>query len=346
MALHLVTGGCGYLGSFIARALARRGERVRCVDVIREESNHPLIENVVGDVLDPNCMRTVMRGVEFVHHNAALVPLRKAGNAFARVNIEGTRVTLKAAREEGVRHFSHMSSSAVYGKVESSMCPLRSDITPAPVEIYGRSKLEGERLVLSEAGISGMTCSVIRPRTIVGTERLGIFQILFEWISEGRSIYVIGDGSNPFQFAHVDDLVEVSIETAIRGVSGVFNIGTDRFGTLKESLTSLCDFADTGSRVRGVPVPVATSALWVADKLGLSPLAPWHYLTYHKPFYFDLTNEFRHLHWRPKYSNSEMLAASYRWYLDNLPRLKHASMSSAHRGTLKQGVIGLLKKIS
>lgn len=346
MALHLVTGGNGYLGSFICRELARRGERVISLDLTHEKSSSPLIENVVGSVLDRAQMDKLMRGVQFVHHNAALVPLRKAGGAFERVNVEGTRITLEAARDAGVLHFSHMSSSAVYGRVTDAMCPLRACSPPQPAEPYGRSKMEGERLVLDMATKSEMTCSVIRPRTIIGTERLGIFQILFEWISEGRRIYIIGDGNNLFQFAHVDDLVDVSIETALRRLRGVFNIGTDRYGTLRETLQSLCDVSGSGSRVVGVPISLATSALWLADKLRLSPLAPWHYLTYHKPFYFDLQNEFNTLNWRPKYSNLEMLVASYQWYLDNRERLRTASGSSAHRGTLRQGVIGWLKRLS
>lgn len=346
MALHLVTGGNGYLGSFIARELAARGERVRSVDITHDASTHPLIEKVICNITDGTRMSELMLNVQYVHHNAALVPLRKAGDEFAIVNIQGTRLTLDAALAAGVLHFSHMSSSAVYGRVEASMCPLTAAHLPEPVEIYGQSKLEGERLVLAAAENGNMSCSVIRPRTIIGPERLGIFQILFEWISEGRRIYIIGDGSNMFQFAHVNDLVDVSIETALRRISGIFNIGTDRFDTLRNTLQGLCDHANTGSRVTGTPVILATSALWAADKLGVSPLAPYHYLTYHKPYYFDLTNEFRQLQWRPKYSNLEMLKSSYQWYIEHCEMLKTSSGTSTHRGTLKQGVIGLLKKIS
>ena len=96
----------------------------------------------------------------------------------------------------------------------------------------------------------------------------------------------------------------------------------------------------------GIPTWIAIPPLWLADKLKISPLAPWHYLTYHKPFYFDLKIEFSKLKWRPKYSNNEMIINSYKWYLKNKDKMKSADQSSAHRGSLKQGIIGLLKKIS
>ena len=186
----------------------------------------------------------------------------------------------------------------------------------------------------------------MRPRTIIGTERLVIFEILFEWIKEGRAIYIIGDGSKLFQFVHIDDLIEVSIRSALMRKKGFFNAGTDRYGTLREDLGYLCDRAGTGSRIRGLPVTLTIGTLLVLDKLRLSPLGPWHYLTYHKPFYFDLRRCMTELDWKPKYSNREMLWNSYQWYLENQGRLKDFGETSAHRGRLRQGILGLLKRLS
>ena len=347
MALHLVTGGNGYLGSFIIRELRRRGESVRSIDVSDTTFEESGTEYHKIDVLDRNGLRKVMKEVDCVHHNSALVPLRKAGDHFRKVNVEGTLNVLEIAKERGVKHLSHMSSSAIYGAIHKEDCPITHQTKLKPVEVYGQSKLDGEEIVYQEMSKSnGLSCSIIRPRTIIGTERLGIFQILYEWVSEGRNIYIIGDGSNVFQFAHVDDLVEASIETALKQKRGHFNIGTDRYGTLREVLTHLCEYADTGAKVIGIPVWLAVPPLWLADKLKLSPLAPWHYLTYHKPFHFDLTKEFSELEWRPKYSNSEMIVNSYKWYFKNKENIKSADELSAHRGTLQQGVLALIKRFS
>lgn len=348
MALHIVTGGCGFLGSFIVRELLRQGEDVRILDVIDDPAVSRLAEFRRVDVLDRPAVADAMKGVDTVHHEAALVPLKKAGERFWQVNVEGTRVVLEEALHAGVRHFSHMSSSAVFGNVTQADCPI--GLNPPklhPIEIYGRSKAAAEKVVAEHMDNGRMSCAVIRPRTIVGTERLGIFQILFEWISEGRAIYIIGDGSNLFQLAHVDDLVSVTLEAGRKRLGGYFNVGTDRFGTLRETLQQLCDLAGTGSRVRSIPYRLAAATLWGADMLRLSPLSPWHYLTYHKPYYFDLEPMFQRLDWRPRYSNVEMLKQSYDWYLAN----KHELMTkkaagSAHRSILKQGLLRLVKAVS
>lgn len=350
MGVHLITGGNGFLGTFISRKLLDLGEEVRIVDVVDDSLRDPRTTFHNVDILDRNALKKAMEGVDYVHHNAALVPLKKAGDRFQKVNVEGTRIALDVAKEVGVKHFAHMSSSAVFGNVTEKDCPIKEDPPHLePIEIYGKSKKDGEDIVKAEiAKEDGMSCSIIRPRTIIGTERLGIFQILFEWISEGRNIYIIGDGSNLFQFAHIDDLVDVSVETALKHKPGIFNVGTDKFGTLRECLEGLCKHAGTGAKVKSIPVKLTMWTLWLADKLNLSPLGPWHYMTYHKPYYFDLSKPLNELEWKPKYSNEGMLIESYKWYMDNKAKLEsdRTKGKSAHRGTLKQGIIGLLKKIS
>jgi nucleoside-diphosphate-sugar epimerase len=186
----------------------------------------------------------------------------------------------------------------------------------------------------------------IHRRTIIGGEsRLGIFQILFEWISEGRNIYVIGDGTNLFQFVHVDDLIDASIKAAFSDKTGLYNIGTDQYKTLRENLDELIFHAGTSSQVKNLPVGIAKFVLHIADALKLSPLAPWHYLTYHKPFVFDISKAIRELEWKPKYSNIEALIESYDWYLLNKERT-NKELSSTHKSPVKQGLLRLLKYFS
>jgi nucleoside-diphosphate-sugar epimerase len=343
VALHLVTGGSGFVGSNIARMLRERREEVRILDIWRDNGQLRDVEFIQGSINDRDAVAKAMRGIDFVHHNVALVPLAKAGKLFWTVNVDGTRNALRAAKEARVKLFCHMSSSAIFGA--PNKMPITHDTPRQPVEIYGQAKLAAEELVL-QAGREGMRVSSIRPRTIVGAGRLGIFDILFDWIKDGANIYVIGSGDNLFQFVHIEDLCEVSIQSALQEKPGLYNVGTDRFGTLREDLSALIGYAGTTSKIKSLPIWLAIGGLTVLDKLKLSPLGPWHYLTYHKPFYFDIKPTMDALGWRPKYGNVEMLIGAYDWFLSARRQQETASVKSFHKKPIKQRILRLLKALS
>ena len=92
--------------------------------------------------------------------------------------------------------------------------------------------------------------TIVRPRTILGHGRLGIFGILFDWIADGADPIVLGDGANRYQFVHADDLATVCLLAADHAGPAVFNAGTDRFGTMRDALDHLCAHAGTGCRRR------------------------------------------------------------------------------------------------
>ena len=342
MATHLVTGGAGFLGIQTARALDARGERVRILDILPPTGAPPGIEVVQADILDRARVAAAMDGIDVVHHAAAMVPLTKSTAGFWRVNVEGTQNALDGARAAGVAFFIHVSTSAVYGI--PARCPITEETPPRPIEAYGRAKLEGERRV-EAAARTGLPCAIMRPRTLIGVERLGIFQILFEWIREGRRIYVIGDGNQRFQFLHAADAVDVMVRLAERRPTGIFNVGAERFGTLREDLTALIRHAGTRARVVGTPAPLVINTLRVLDWLRLSPLAPWHYLTYHKAFHFDVSRARRELDWVPRYGNQEALIQSYDWFVAHAGA-GGAETRSTHRKPVQQRILRLLKGVS
>jgi hypothetical protein len=114
---------------------------------------------------------------------------------------------------------------------------------------------------------------------------------------------------------------------------------------LREGLESLIAYADTGSRVRSLPIRPAIGAPRLLDCLGLSPLAPWHYLTYHKPYFFDI-RPLLAMGRRPRYSNDEMLRESYDWFIAHYDRSMAQRAGSAHRRPVAEGVLALLKAFS
>jgi nucleoside-diphosphate-sugar epimerase len=340
---HLVTGGSGFLGNLIARRLLERGERVKVLDIWEDPTRPRDIEFIRCDVRDREGVFQAMRGVEIVHHNAALVPLTKSGHKFQEVNVEGSRVAAEAAVRAGVRAFIHMSSSAIYGA--PAECPITEATPLRPAEVYGRAKLAGEMAVRQVCDQAGLPLIVIRPRTILGEGRLGIFQILFDWISEGRNVYVIGPGDGLFQFVHALDLMDAYLLALDHGQPGAYNVGAPEFGSLRQALQNLISYAGSSSKVKSLPTALTMRSLQALDLLGLSPLAPWHYLTYHKPFYFDVSKLLA-MGWKPRFSNDQMFRQSYDWFLANRGHLTAPKTGSPHRRPVRQGLLWLLKKLS
>jgi nucleoside-diphosphate-sugar epimerase len=339
---HLITGGSGFVGDLVARRLCERGERVRVLDVWSDPSRPAEIEYVECSVLDRAGVARAMQGIDVVHHNAALVAQTDAGANYWQVNVEGSRIVAEEAARAGAQAIIHTSSTSVFGIPEDQ--PITNATPTRPVEPYGRSKLEGERVVDAICQRHGLPLITIRPRATLGAGRLGIFQILFQWIKENRSVYVIGSGDIKFQFIHAYDLMDFYMLALDAGRSGTYNVGTDRFGTLRGDLERLIAYARSTSKVKSLPAGLAINALRLLYWLRLSPLVPWHYLTYHKACYFDV-EPLLAMGWRPHYSNREMLQESYDWFLANAAQ-RGDGQRSPHRSPLRQGVLWLVKQFS
>ena len=213
---------------------------------------------------------------------------------------------------------------------------------PTPGEAYGAAKLEGENLCQRYTR-TGLDVTIIRPRTIMGHGRLGIFQILFEWIREGYNVPVFGRGDNIYQFVHADDLAEACMLAAARPGSTTYNCGAASFGTMRDALEHLCAHAKTGSQVRGVPMKPAVALMNLTSALGLSPLGAYHALMYGRSLYFDSSKAQRELNWQPRYSTDQMFAQSYDWYLANRAAILRSPGASHHRSAVKQGLLALFK---
>ena len=208
----LITGGSGYFGSLLRNRLLEQGQAVRVLDLIDADDRPPEVEFVGADIRDLDATRAACAGIEVVYHNVAQVPLAKDRHLFWSVNYDGTENVLKAARDAGVRKVVHTSSSAVFGVPVSN--PVDETVEPHPMEAYGKAKLEAEHLVERYVRQHGLDVTIIRPRTILGHGRLGIFQILFDWVEGGRNIPVLGNGDNVYQFVHADDLADACIKAA------------------------------------------------------------------------------------------------------------------------------------
>jgi len=337
----LVTGGSGYFGCTLRRILRERGDQVRTFDLVPSDDLAPGEEFVQGDIRDAAAVRRACEGVAVVHHNVAQVPLAKDRHLFESVNVQGTENLLAAAKDAGARKVIYTSSSAVFGVPETN--PVTEDMAPRPQEAYGRAKYQGE--LRCRAWIErGLDVSIVRPRTILGHGRLGIFQILYEWIRRGSNVPVLGRGDNRYQFVHADDLAGACILAGDRAGAAIYHAGTDRFGTMREALEALCRHAGTGSRVRSVPMAPAVWGMKLTSVLGLSPLGAYHSLMYGRSMWFSIEKARRELGWAPKYSNDEMLIEGYAWYLAHRDEVMRTTGASHHRSPVRQGVLELVRR--
>lgn len=335
----LVTGGSGFFGCMLIERLAEGNAHLRNFDLLPAEDHPDTVEYFRGDIRDAAAVREACEGIDAVFHCVAQQPLSKDPALMRAVNIDGTRNLLAAARDAKVQKVIFLSSTSIFGIPDE--LPIKRTTPPRPVEAYGRTKVAAEE-VCREFIARGLDVTLIRPRTILGHGRLGIFQMLFEWIREGSNVPVLGSGHAEFQFIHARDLADAAILAAKKSGPAVYNIGTDRFGTTREALEALCRHAGTGSQVKSVPGAPTRLLMAAATRLGLSPLGSYHYLAYGKPSYFDIADAVNELGWQPRYSNDEMLIESYDWYLANRDAVMRSKWASPHKSGVKQGILKFL----
>jgi nucleoside-diphosphate-sugar epimerase len=337
----VVTGGSGYFGTVLVTQALARGDRVRIFDLNPPPEAEAGATFIKGDVRELDALRSACDGADVVLHNVAQVPLAKERELFWSVNVVGMANLLLAAREAGVRKVVHTSSSAIFGIPESN--PVTEATRPRPLEPYGRAKLQAE-LLCREAVDAGLDVTVVRPRTILGHGRLGIMAILFEFVAEGAPVYVLGGGHNRYQFVHAEDLADACLRAATRPGPAIYNVGATEFGTMRETLQALVDYAGTGSRIRSLPSRPAAAAMRGLAGLGQAPFAPYHWLLYGESLWFDTARARTHLGWAPAHSNASMVVESYEWFLAHRQELDGVGRSH-HQSSARLGLLRLLKRL-
>ena len=339
----LITGGAGFLGVALVRQLVGEGYNPRVLDINEPEDPElgSAIEYIKGDIRDPEVVARACRGVDTVFHLAAAVLPTRGKKAYTSTNTGGTRNVLAASLEHQVSQVVHISTSAIYG------IPRRLPVTEKtefhPMGYYGWAKFRGEEEV-RQYREQGLRVCILRPRTIVGTERLGIFHILFDWIKAGKRIPIIGPGQSLFQFISARDTVQASLLAAKAESNDEFNIGAEEFSTVRADLESLAQHANSGSRVVSVPAPLVKLPLQVLDLLRLSPLMDWQYKVADRAFYFDISKAKRLLGWQPQDSNFRMFADAYDWYVEHF-KDDASAYGSTHRQAVRQRALRLLRSI-
>lgn len=339
---YLITGGAGFMGINLIRYLLARGQRVRSFDIApfdyAEKSN---VEVVTGDIRNRAAVDAAMTGITHVAHCAAALPLATKRDIWT-TEVEGTRTVLESAMQHGVARAIHVSSTAVYGVPDHH--PILEDDRLHGVGPYGEAKIQAEQqcLALRERGLC---VPILRPKSFIGPERLGVFELLYEWAYEGRNFPILGPGTNRYQLLDVEDLCEAVYLCATKDerlVNDTFNVGAKTFTTLKQDFQAVLDYAGHGKRIVSLPVRPAVVTLRILSALRLSPLYPWIYETVSQDSFVAIERIESKLGFSPRYANRDALIRNYVWYLQHRTEISRQTGVS-HRTRWKRGALALAK---
>jgi nucleoside-diphosphate-sugar epimerase len=340
----LVTGGSGFLGINLVRLLLRHGISVRSLDIAPfDYPERDRVEAILGDIRDAATVVRAMQGVEAVVHCAAALPLASEAD-IQSTDVGGTRLLLETALQQRVPRFVFISSTSVYGIPDHS--PIRESDALHGVGPYGCAKIEAEGLC-TQFRQRGLCVPVLRPKSFVGPERLGAFELLYDWAFDGHSFPVLGRGDNRYQLLDVEDLCEVIwlCLTRERGVvDDTFNVGAKDFGTMRDNFQCVLDRAGHGRRVVALPQRPAVWLLRALEALRLSPLYRWIYETAAHESEVSIERLQTVLGYTPRYSNRDALQRNYDWYVAHRAEFQGRSGVS-HRVPWKHGVLALAKWI-
>ena len=339
----LVTGGAGVLGLNLIRYLLAKGQRVSSLDIsaFAFEEFGGRVKVIKGDVRDRQVVQLATEGIDIVVHTASALPLYNPED-IASTQVDGTRNVLDVALTSGVERVVHISSSAVYGVPDHH--PLMEEDQRRGVGPYGEAKVMAEE-VCEDYRARGMCIPILRPKSFVGPERLGIFAMLYDWAKDGKNFPVLGKGDLAYQYLDVEDLCDAIWQCSslpCEVTNDTFNIGAKEFGTPKSDFQAVLDYAGHGKRVISIPEAPAVFMLRLFERIGFSPLYKWIYETIGKESYLSIDKAERVLGFRPKYSNKEALIRNFQWYLDNLDSFEHAS-GVTHGLPWRQGILKLAK---
>jgi len=340
----MVTGGAGFFGGILKRAILESGDRCISVDVVPDVDEHPNLDKRQIDLRDRDALDQVFASGHIdgvVHCAAMLAHGSEDPKELWTSNVDGTRNLMDAMRKHGVRQHVFTSTNCLWG--EAMGRPVLEDDPPNPVELYGRSKVEAERIIREYDDIVSV---LVRCPTILDFGRLGLLSILFEFIDEGRRVWAVGGGRNRYQFIYARDLANACIMALDYPRSDTFNIGSDDVKSMAEVYEYVIRKANSGAKVAALPRGPAIAAMKLAYHLKISPLGPYHYKMIAEDFLFDTSRIKERLGWRPTMTNEEMLWRAYQYYSENRREIEARQDVSAHRKAAKMGVIRLLKWVS
>lgn len=317
----LVTGGTGFTGRNLVRALLARGDHVRVLARSPDRARQtlpPEVEVVVGDIADPEAVDRCVRGRELVFHLAAI--FRQAGvpdRRYREVHVDGTRRLLQASDREGVRRVVHCSTIGVHGHVVD---PPADETTPhRPGDIYQETKSEGERVALRYHREHGLPVTVGRPASIYGPGDRRLLK-LFRLVARKRFV-MLGPGEVGFHTVYVDDLVRGFLLLAEEedAVGEPFILAGDRSVSLNELVEVIADAVGVAPPRWRLPVWPVMAASYVVKGICVPlriepPIYPRRVAFFTKHREFSIEKARRILGYEPRVDLETGVRRTAAWY--------------------------------
>ena len=338
----MITGGAGFFGSILKQALLADGNFCVSIDIEPDDFTHENFIAIQGDIRDKKLLTKIFSENKFdaIFHCAALLAHEvKDKNELWTSNVDGTKNLVDFALNNGCKKLIFVSSNCLWG--ESFDYPVTENEPPAPIEIYGRSKYECEKILLSNA--DKLHSIIFRSPTIIDEGRLGLLSLLFEFMDDNKKIPLVGDGNNRYQFIYAKDLVNAMKAALNHDKTEIFNIGSDNVKSFNEVYEYVIKNAGSKSKLLHFPKAPMVFLMKLCYLLKLSPLGPYQYKMISASFVFDTTKIKKLLGFKPTLTNEEMLFKSYMYYKNNREEIQSRTNVSAHKKSANPGIIRLLK---
>jgi nucleoside-diphosphate-sugar epimerase len=342
----LITGNNGVLGKNMVEYLEKYapGEyELVLMDLVHPPDHIRKYKTVRCDIRDKQQVEETLKDIDIVLHCASASPTFTE-EEILDIIVGGTRTLLEGAFKTGkAQRFVYISSTSVYGVPEKA--PTTEQDAVQPYDPYNKGKIIAEGLC-EQWRRQGKCVTILRPRSFLGLHRLGTFAILYEWASEGRHFPMLGKGTNRYQLLDVEDLCQAVHMAMINDrvkVNDLFNIGAKEFSSIREDYQAVMDAAGYGKRIICFPARPMTAALYVLEKLKLSPFYKRLYMKLNKDHYVSLDKAVNQLGYRPKYSNQDSLVRNYKWYLEHQAKTKDRSTGLGNNSLWNQGAIKYAK---
>lgn len=343
MKKYLITGGAGFFGTILKKELLKdENVFVVSIDIEPDDYENERFQAVLGDIRDCNILDKIFKENQFdaVFHCAAILAHdRSKKNMLWESNVDGTKNIAEMCVKYNVKKLEFISSNCLWGTGFEKL--VTEEETPNPIEIYGKSKLEAEKILISYQ--DKLNSIIFRSPTIIDEGRLGLLSLLFEFMDEGKKIPLVGDGTNKYQFVYAKDMVNAFKLALNYDKTEIFNIGTDDVKTFNEVYQYVINNSGSKSKLLHFPKKIMTICMKICFKLGISPLGPYQYKMISETFIFDTTKIKEKLGFKPTMTNEEILLKAFLYYHENKEEISSRKNVSAHKQNAKMGIIRVLK---